>query len=102
MQYVARAGLRSPSRICLRARNDTEIVGPQDILEHGRNNRVGIWPRRTDEIESSCRHAQSLTGQELFKGLAGWTSSLEVYEQERRNTSEQRRETGTIIKWFPE
>ena len=51
--------------------NDAEIVGPQDILDHGRNDRVGMWTRGTDSLESSCRNASALLSKGWeFAGLS--------------------------------
>ena len=43
------------------ARNDAEIVGPQDVLEHGRNDRAGISQRGT---------ARSRRPKNFFEALA--------------------------------
>ena len=53
------------------------ISVPDDIAEHGRNDRAGVWQRGTDEIESSCRHAQSLLSK-------GWTFAGLADEARRR------------------
>ena len=44
---------------------------PAEILEFSRHDKVGIWRRGTDEIESSCRNAKSLLAKQwTFAGLA--------------------------------
>jgi hypothetical protein len=43
-----------------------ELSIPEDVAEHGRHDRIGIWTRGDEQIESSCRNALSLLGK-------GWT-----------------------------
>jgi hypothetical protein len=53
------------------AKKAPEIVIPSEILDHGRHDRVGVWTRGADQIESSCRNALDLIGKGfVFSGLA--------------------------------
>lgn len=44
---------------------------PAEIAEHAKHDRVGIWERGRDRLESSCRNAASLLAKGyVFAGLA--------------------------------
>ena len=63
---------------------ESEAVSvPDDIAELGRNDRVGIWRRGEQQIESSCSHAKSLISK-------GWTFAGLADEARRRAVAEAR------------
>ena len=62
---------------------NAEIAVPDDIAEHGRHDRVGIWTRGADSLESSCRNAPALLAK-------GWAFSGPADEERRRAVAEAR------------
>jgi hypothetical protein len=53
-----------------------ELSIPDDVAEHARHDRIGIWNRGDEQIESSCRNALSLLAK-------GWTF-VTLADQARR------------------
>jgi hypothetical protein len=62
---------------------EIELSIPEDVAEHARHDRIGIWTRGDEQIESSCRNAPSLIGK-------GWTLVRLADEARRRAVAEAR------------
>jgi hypothetical protein len=61
---------------------------PPVIAEHARNDRIGVWKRRDDQIVSSCRNAFSLLGKGFqFVGLAN-PERLRAEAEKRKNAAD--------------
>ena len=61
---------------------------PADIQEHAKHDRVGIWERGRDRLESSCRNAASLLAKGYaFAGLADEARRRAVAEAKVKATA---------------